>query len=205
MMEPEASLSAVEWAVAGRPFPGEAESGDLHVLLPYAGGVLAGVIDGLGHGPAAAAASQRAAEALAEAPGAPVRQQIERCHAAMRGSRGAVMTLAALDLRSDQMTWSAVGNVEAALYRGGLAPARETIVPRNGVVGYQLPPLRETTLPIGVGDVLVLATDGIGHDFVLGAPSRSPAQDYAREVLDRYATGGDDALVLVLRYLGSPR
>jgi hypothetical protein len=199
-----APASAVEWGVAERPLPGETQSGDLHVVLPFEGGVLAAVIDGLGHGPEAGAAARLAADALAAAPGEPVLRLVERCHAALRGSRGAVISIAAFDVRTDHLTWTAVGNVEVALYRAGQAQARETLVPRSGVVGYQLPPLREATLPIAAGDVLVFATDGIGHAFVLELPERASAQDYARHLLDRYAKRDDDALVLVVRYLGRP-
>jgi hypothetical protein len=198
------SLSAVEWGVAGRPFPGEIESGDLHVVAPFEGGVLVAAIDGLGHGVEAAQAARRAADALSAAPGQPVHQLVERCHAALRSSRGAVMTLATLDTRSDLLTWTAVGNVEATLCRvaEGGSRTRESVVPRGGVVGYQLPTLREVTLPLVRGDVLVFATDGIGHDFILDSPAQTSAQDYASYLLGRYATGADDALVLVVRYLG---
>jgi hypothetical protein len=114
------------------------------------------------------------------------------------------MTVAAFDVGRDRLTWTAVGNVEAMLCREPVdaAPTRETVVPRGGVVGYQLPALREVSLPIIRGDVLILATDGISHDFILEAPSQTPAQRFADHVLDRYGKDSDDALVLVVRYLG---
>jgi negative regulator of sigma-B (phosphoserine phosphatase) len=196
--------SLIEWGVASRPIPGETLSGDQYVVAPFEGGVLIAAIDGLGHGAAAAGAARQAAATLADAPGQPLRQLVDRCHAAMRNSRGAVMTLVALDGRTDRMTWTAVGNVEASLCRAsdGETQAREGIVPRGGVVGYQLPALRETTLPIARGDVLILATDGLRHDFVLDWPARANAQDYASYLLDRYGKDSDDALALVVRYLG---
>ncbi|MGA0599253.1 SpoIIE family protein phosphatase [Caulobacter sp. KR2-114] len=197
-------LSAIEWGVAARPFRGEIESGDQHVVAPFDGGVLAGAIDGLGHGPEAARVACRAAEVLSGDPARPVGDLIERCHAALRGSRGAVMTLAAIDTRTERVTWAAVGNVEATLCRASpdARPPRETIVPRSGVVGYQLPAPRAVSLPIAAGDVLIMATDGIGHDFVLDSPFGRPARSHAEAVLDRYGKETDDALVLVVRYLG---
>jgi hypothetical protein len=200
------SSACIEWGLAARPIHGEAESGDLHVIAPFDGGVLTAAIDGLGHGPEAAQAARRAADVLAAEPSLSVRRLLERCHEALRGSRGVVITLAALDARNGRLTWTAVGNVEAALHR--IAPcgtsARETIVPRNGVVGYQLPALREVTMPIAPGDVLILATDGISDDFILEPPLQIPAQRHADHLLDRYGKFSDDALVLVVRYLGSP-
>lgn len=196
--------AVIEWGVAGRPLAGETVSGDLHVVAPFAGGVLAAVIDGLGHGPEAAEAARRAAAVLAAEPDRPIGRLVELCHAALRSSRGAVMTLVAIDAESDRMTWTAIGNVEASLCRAadGATPARESLAPRNGVVGYQTPTTRDVTLPIARGDVLILATDGVGHDFILDPPLQAPAQSYADHLLDRYGKASDDALVLVVRYLG---
>jgi hypothetical protein len=196
----------IEWGVASRPYPGQVESGDLHVVAVFEGGALAAAIDGLGHGEEAAQAARQAAEALLDDPARPVRHLVERCHQALRGGRGAVMTLAAFDTRQDRITWTAIGNVEASLCRaeGGAIPPRESIIPRGGVVGYQLPPLREVVLPIGPGDVLILATDGVAHDFILESPLQTPADAYARHLLARYGKDTDDALVLVVRYLGNP-
>jgi serine phosphatase RsbU (regulator of sigma subunit) len=39
---------------------------------------------------------------------------------------------------------------------------------RSGVVGYQLPTLRASTLPIAPGDLLIFATDGIGARRIHG-------------------------------------
>ncbi len=193
---------AIEWGVASRPIRGEVESGDTHVVALFEGGALVAAIDGLGHGPDAALAARRAADVLEQDPALPIRHLVERCHAALRSSRGVVMTVAVFDLRSEHLTWTAVGNVEAVLCKAAASAARETIVPRNGVVGYQLPALREVTLPIVAGDVLILATDGVSSRFVLEAPAEIPAQPYARHLLDTYGKDVDDALVLVVRYLG---
>jgi len=201
---PDFSGGVAELGVAGRPIPGEIDSGDMHVVASYQSGLLCAVIDGLGHGPEAAVAARRAASLLSDAPGRPVRELVEQCHAALRSTRGAVMTLAAIDTASDRLTWTGIGNVEAVLWRAtpDAVPAREAIVSRAGVVGYQLPALREVTLPIASGDVLAIATDGINHDFILESPLQMSAQDYANSVLDRYGEESDDALVLVARFLG---
>src|SRR2546427_6905214 len=64
---PEASVGApalIEWGVASLALPGEAESGDRHLVKPVGTGVLVAVVDGLGHGAEAAAAAQAAVAAL---------------------------------------------------------------------------------------------------------------------------------------------
>jgi hypothetical protein len=72
----------------------------------------------------------------------------------------------------------------------------------GGVVGLQLPPLRAFVIPVSLGDTLILATDGIRSGFAEGLPPEEPPQQLADRILARDAKGTDDALVLVVRYLG---
>ena len=55
-------IDAIRRFEAGEPLAGEDRSGDLAVWVPYEGGALVAVIDGLGHGGPAADASEAAAE-----------------------------------------------------------------------------------------------------------------------------------------------
>src|SRR5262249_44858645 len=113
-----------------------------------------------------------AASVLRGRAGAPVTDLMRDCHDALRRTRGAVVSLASFDGASNTMSWLGVGNIEGMLFRADPAVAlpRETIMLRNGVVGYQLPPLRVDRLTVADGDTLVLATDGIRHDFVSTSP-----------------------------------
>jgi len=196
---------AVDWASAGVALEGEVESGDVHVVAGFDGGVLVGVIDGLGHGPEAAAAAREAARVLEALAGETLTALVQRCHEALRKTRGAVMTLASFDERTSTMRWMGVGNVEAILLRSDRAdpPAREGVALRGGVVGYHLPTLRESSLPVSLGDTLVLATDGIRSGFVAGLVGQGTPQEIADAILARYARGSDDALVVVARYVGA--
>jgi len=60
-MSDHGRLGPIEWATAASPVAGEKVCGD-HPIAVYAGGdaALFGVVDGLGHGTAAATAAQRA-------------------------------------------------------------------------------------------------------------------------------------------------
>lgn len=193
----------VDYAWAGAALHG-AESGDLHVveILPF--GVLLAVIDGLGHGPEAALAAGAAASILHENAKLPVLELFEHCHRGLRGTRGAVMSLASLDARSSTIDWCGVGNVEGVLLRGSSSKARknEALTARGGVVGYRLPPLKVSTVSVLPADVLIFATDGVRADFTRVADPESEPTLIAESILARCATGADDALVLVARYLG---
>jgi serine/threonine protein phosphatase PrpC len=194
----------IEWGVAAQPLEGEAESGDLHVVQPFPEGVLVAAVDGLGHGPEAAAAARSAVATLAEYAREPVISLVKRCHERLIRTRGVVMSLASFNALDNTMTWLGVGNVEGLLLRADAAasPPRENVLLRGGVVGYQLPALRASILPVTRGDVLILATDGIRGGFVEDVTLNDPPQQIAEQILARRATGMDDALVLVARYLG---
>lgn len=198
-----AFASPVEWGVAARALPGQTESGDLHCVESYPGGVLIAVLDGLGHGTEAAAASRRAVATLRDHLGASVTELVEHCHAALHKTRGAVLSLALIDATGREMTWLGVGNVDGTLYRAAPARAsRESLPHRGGVVGYQLPSLRSGTLQLEAGDTLVFATDGIANGFSSDSPVGWHPQDAADHILRTYGKDTDDALVLVARIVG---
>jgi phosphoserine phosphatase RsbX len=194
----------LEWGVAARGLAGAPLSGDRHRVQPFPGGVLVAVVDGLGHGPDAAEAADVAVDALGLAAHEPLIPLVQSCHQQLLRTRGAVITLVSFSALDSTMTWLGVGNVEGILLRADrkASPARETVVQWGGVVGYQLPSLRPSTLPVARGDTLVLATDGIRTDFAETLSLRTPPQQEADRILSQYGRDTDDALVLVARYMG---
>jgi hypothetical protein len=201
-----ASSPVIDWGVSWRALPGQRESGDLHVVCEFENGILIGVVDGLGHGPEAAAAARAAAEVLQSHAGEPVIALVKHCHEGLRKTRGVVLSIASLDATERMMSWIAVGNVEGVLFRADRAarPARETVLMRSGVVGYQLPPLRAALHPLQTGDLLIFATDGIKDAFTNQPPLSVDPQEAATEILNRFGKDSDDALVLVARWRGIP-
>ncbi len=198
----EGRLPFLEWGSAGRPFPGELESGDQFVVHPLPEGVLLAVADGLGHGPSATAAAKDAIATLRAHSLEPLIPLVQRCHAALRATNGVVMTLAAFHAGDHVLTWLGVGNVEGILIRADVLarPARDSVLHRGGVVGYQLPPLRTAVLAVFPGDMLIFATDGISSRFADGLDLDRPPQQIADDILASHAKSSDDALVLVVRF-----
>lgn len=192
-----------EHVVASRGHGGGAVSGDHYIVRRLDRGMLVAVVDGLGHGYEAESAARLAiatleSEAHPEIPGL-----VHRCHTVLNRSRGVVMSIASLDAERQTMTWLAVGNVEGVLVRHG-AGKREAILMRGGIVGHRLPPLRAATLPLGAGDLLVFATDGVREGFAETLRPDAPLQQTADQVLARYGRANDDALVLAGRWHGQP-
>lgn len=192
----------LDWAIAARPLEGELVSGDLHCVAAGSGGALLGVIDGLGHGPEAAAAARAAAAVMAEAPGAGLASIVQRCHCALARLRGAVMSLAWFDFLHGSVTWTGVGNVEGVLLRAPGRGQRERLLVRGGIVGQAVPPQYVATLPIERGATLVLATDGVRPTFADRLSCGTDAAQMANEILQSAGSGRDDALVMVAIYRG---
>jgi phosphoserine phosphatase RsbX len=196
----------LERGEAGLAHVGEGRSGDLAVFAPTARGGLFVVIDGLGHGDAAADASEAAAAIITAHADAEPQRLLERCHEALRRTRGAVMTLAWFDLAERTMSWTGVGNVEARFIRATDGPdaRHDSPVVLGGVVGYNLPQVRLATIALEPGDGVVIATDGIAADYSVSLEAGVTAQELATRVLERHGKGTDDALAAAVRYLGPP-
>ena len=127
---------------------------------------------------------------------------IEACHAALRSTRGVVMTLAFVDLEAGRLSWTGVGNVEGRLVHAaaGLNAPTEGALTKGGVVGYNLPSVRVTSAALAAGDLLVLATDGVGSGFAATLAAGGSAQQIADRILAEHGKPADDALVIVVRY-----
>ena len=202
--EKSQSVSLIEWGIAARSFDGRSESGDQYLVEPFPNGVLTVVVDGLGHGPSAATAGKTAVGAMQGHVREPVDLLLRRCHESLRRTRGVVMSLASFDALGGTVTWLGVGNVKGLLLfaPGTTERPRERLLLRGGVVGYQLPTLRPSVLPIKRGDLLIFATDGLRSAFTDGVVFDEPAQQMADRILVQYRRGTDDAMVLVARYVG---
>lgn len=202
-MGDEAALRLIEWGFAEMPLEGEAVSGDRYIIKPFQNGILMAVVDGLGHGYEAATASKTAIDTLKTHASEPIIPLVMRCHEALKGTRGVVMSIASFNSLDRTMTWLGVGNVEVILLREDekAVRSRESPLLRGGVLGYQLPPLKESTRPVMRGDTLVFATDGIRSGFEAGIKIGDKPQQIAEHIMAQFARGTDDALVLVVRYI----
>jgi negative regulator of sigma-B (phosphoserine phosphatase) len=200
-MEP-LTLPCVEWSVASRALELDA-SGDAYIVQADHDRLLLGVVEALGHGPAAATTSRRAVAVLERAAFEDPATVVRRCHEELRSTPGAVLTLVWIAGARDRMTWVAVGDVQGLVRRDCSAGLRlDLLLGRGGVVGRHLPPLVAGVAPIAPGDLLVLATDGIRPGYAQRLSRNETTQQIADSIMGGFRTGRDDALVLVARYRG---
>jgi negative regulator of sigma-B (phosphoserine phosphatase) len=193
-----------DWSVAIQVREGENQSGDHYLICWASNRVLVGVVDGLGHGPEAALASHTAISTLEANADQSLTSLFSICHKALSTTRGVVMSLATFDGVENSMSWLGVGNVEGRLLRADKTSIpEEELLKYRGVVGHELPQvLAFSVLPITKGDVLILATDGIHHEFTKNVHIGKSAYQIANDILGEHSKGIDDALVLVAKYRG---
>ena len=204
---PEASFGPIEWSIAARPLPGQDTSGDSAVAFEIDGcAALFGVIDGLGHGPDAALAAQRAAEVIGHHPADPLDELITACHHELAATRGAAITLVRIGFEQHDLQWVGVGNVTATLVRRATSGMQSTsFVPlANGIVGFQLPRIPTPgVVQMRPGHVLVMASDGVTEDHVEDLDFAASADAIANRIIREHTRVTDDALVLVARRRGA--
>ena len=195
-------LQLIEWGFAGIPLRGEEVSGDSYIIKPIPDGILIAVVDGLGHGYEAAAASKIAITTLDTYAHEPVIMLVRRCHEALKGTRGVVMSIAKLNSHDKMISWLGVGNIEGLVPRGNgkSVISHERLLLRGGTLGYQLPTLKESVIPFIKGDTLIFVTDGIRSNFDNGIKIEDMPQKIADYIMAHFNRGTDDALVLVVRY-----
>jgi phosphoserine phosphatase RsbX len=198
--------SGLEWGITGRCRRGETTSGDLGVVAPLRDGVLVAAIDGVGHGNEAARAARRAGEVVRAIGSRDLVLVAKRCHDALRGTRGAAISLAFVNTSQSSLTWLGVGSVEGRVLSGEPAAQRPkgSLALRNGVPGHELPSLQTATLEIRPGDLLVLATDGIEPGFGESLDVSGSTEAIGERVVTDNWRPTDDGLVVAVRFLGAP-
>jgi len=182
------------------PKPEELVCGDGVAVVESGSVVSLLVVDGLGHGIAAQQAANAACELFRKGLITSSIMAVQRIHAGLRGTRGAAIGVAHVDLAASSLTFSGIGNIAGLAAAGGQV---RRFVSMNGIAGHTAGQLREFVYPCdGPGLVVILHSDGIGTNWSLdrypGLATRHPALIAA--VLYRDGTRGrDDATVLVLR------
>lgn len=181
------------------PITGEVECGDGWDAYVDDAGVALIVIDGLGHGPAAAQAAAAVIGAFRHRPVDAPSELLARGDRAARATRGAAATAVRYDRATRAVTIAGVGNVAAFLLGG--ARLRPLVV-QHGTLGQAVPTLREERYPMPDDGLVVVCSDGlrsrITFDDHPGLEARAAATIAA--VLWRdFGRGRDDATVVVLR------
>jgi anti-sigma regulatory factor (Ser/Thr protein kinase) len=199
---PRSAPSATQALAAGvisQQKSGEAVCGDGWTVVQGRGRIVVFVVDGLGHGPDAAAAARVAIEAVEKNAHRAAPDIMDAVHNAMRPTRGGAGAVALLQPEREICVYCGIGNIAASIRDGGTS---RSMVSHNGTLGHQVRKVQEFQYPFPKGSLLVMHSDGIATHWDLaaypGIETRHPAFVSAALFRD-HSRGRDDLTVLALR------
>jgi phosphoserine phosphatase RsbX len=178
----------------------ETECGDTGVIKEFDTRCFLALVDVLGHGSEANAVALRAQAYLVQNCSEELVDAIRGLHSSLKGTRGAVAAICGLDIETGVLRYVGIGNIVVRVL--GARPYR--FVSGDGIVGYMISSVREQTLKLLAGDVLVMHTDGIKEHFELTeCPGllNGTAKFIATGLLTQFGKKTDDAACIALRYL----
>ncbi|WP_298597788.1 SpoIIE family protein phosphatase [Zoogloea sp.] len=182
-------------AYLAQPKHGQTVCGDACGAWLDAGRRVFAVADGLGHGPEAAEAATAAIAYLDRHLPRDIEAGFRGCDRSLRQTRGVALAVAIIDAEQNRLTLASVGNIRVVLLRDG----RELRLGGcRGIVGSGYRQLAPDLLPLQPDDHLYLFTDGFPEDLPLRdiLPGRCTPQEAVHRLIERYASGKDDAAVL---------
>lgn len=182
------------------PFEGESVSGDGYAVRACPAGVVLVVVDALGHGGPAAEVLDAALSVLRSVEPDAIDQMFQILDERLAGTRGAVAAIAVISPELGRLTWASVGDVQATIASG---PARTSLVPTPGILGYRSPRVNPQSVPFDHGDVLCMATDGVLPSFAAELHPLAGLETIARRV-ESFMKQDDDSLALLARLEGAP-
>jgi len=196
--------SLIEWAKAKQEKPQPPHKTEIPVVKATPSGILVGLVDGVGQGPASEEAAQLAADTLQEYTHQSLSELFARCERACGGTKGVAMSAAIVNSGFNTISWFGAGHVQGVLFRR--SPAAEPRIHKlerfNGLVGTGQIRLRELCLPIKPGDLLIFASEGVLDSFVEALPIDGKPRVVADQLLSKYCQENHDCSIVVVRYLG---
>jgi anti-sigma regulatory factor (Ser/Thr protein kinase) len=182
------------------PKRGELDCGDdWGLVIDEDGRALLTVVDGLGHGRAAAEAARRAVQIATEHSSNAAGVVVATVHAGLRATRGAALAVAELSADQSSIRFSGLGNIAASVISSA---GSKSLVSHNGIAGHEMRKIQEFPYDWPRDGMLVVHSDGVSSRWDLsrypGLASRDPSV-VAGVIYRDYSRGRDDALVVVVR------
>ncbi len=148
------------------PIANEDVSGDGWGVRHSERGVKVIMVDGLGHGPEAHAASDAALRIFNSASDVPQELLLSSVHKNLRATRGAAVFLASYSLATAKIDFVGAGNIRAFVQGEGKA---KTLISQNGTAGVQMRTTRVMSESWDGSGFLVFHSDGLKSHWDLSA------------------------------------
>jgi anti-sigma regulatory factor (Ser/Thr protein kinase) len=191
--------TVLTWGAISLPYPGEDVCGDIWAAHADDNRGLFLVADGLGHGLGAADAAREAAGVFQRESGWPPVPVLERCHDALRKTRGAAAAIAEVDLDQSIVRYTGIGNIVSSVTtRNGC----HHMVSHSGILGHSARKFQEFSYPWEKDSILVMQSDGLSTRSDLSPYPGLIVHDptlIAGVLFRDFRRGRDDATIIVVR------
>lgn len=181
------------------PYPGETVSGDAWAHVGSDNELSLFVVDGTGHGIAAASAAQVAVASFLSNSDKERTLAAHNIHRALAPTRGGAIAIANVGLADKIVRFIGVGNIVAVLADGANI---KRMVSNHGTAGHIAPRIREFSYPFTNDALIVLHSDGLSAKWDLndypGLSSAHPSL-VAGVLFRDFRRGRDDATVVAMR------
>jgi anti-sigma regulatory factor (Ser/Thr protein kinase) len=181
------------------PIPSEEVCGDSWTAVGSGTVLSVLVADGLGHGQGAADASLLAVKAMETDPDFFPLRAMQNSHALMRGSRGAAVAIARIDVNAQEIRYCGVGNIAGCIFS---AEGRQHLISHNGIVGTNMLKTQEFTHAWKEDALVIMHSDGISTKWALEnypALEKCHSSVIAAVIHRDFTRGRDDATIVVFK------
>lgn len=169
-------------------------NGDAYLIKTWDSHVLIALIDGLGHGEEAAAASSVARNFVDERFTLDIKEIISGLHERLRRTRGAAVGLLRIDQAEKKFAFCGVGNIEVRV----LSEPSMHPLSVEGVVGMNRIRIKKFEYSYNSLKAIILYSDGISSNFDFpGSISLVDPQKTADSILSQWRSEWDDATIIV--------
>ncbi len=198
LKDQEQILSTYDVGAISVPLPSEIICGDGWQVVERGTKLYVLVVDGLGHGVEAGAATDLAINAFKKTKLQSPAEIVLELHTVLRKSRGAALSVAIIDSLEKQLIFCGIGNVIGFIDQKDSKNNR--LMPTPGTAGFESRKLKDWTFPWSDDSVLILHTDGLSSKLDLLENLRQKSSSTIAAILLRdYWRGRDDGTVLVIK------
>jgi hypothetical protein len=124
---------------------------------------------------------------------------MQRMHLALRGTRGAAVAVAEINVNACELRFTGVGNIAGSILHEGTSRG---VISHNGIVGHEMRKVQEFSYPFPSGALLIMHSDGLASHWRLdqyaGLAQRHPAL-IAGVLYRDHKRPRDDVTVLAVR------
>lgn len=185
-----------------RPHPRETVCGDMTMVERSGNRLRLVIADGLGHGPAAREAAQRAVNSLRSTMALDVSEAVLIAHEQVASTRGATLGVVDIDLAARLIRATTVGNVRVVLFlaagRSWLPCGTDAVLGHGRGTFHGKLDIRVEQHPLLPGSTLAMFSDGLVNQLRLPLQRTPEQEDLATQLFSSFSVSTDDASLLLL-------